>query len=92
MYDSKDIQFVGKHDYDEQQSIRYAQTDHFKTFSIGIFKWELKNNGKSMKRGKCVVRVKANAKDQKKAFDIAESIVQELDKGEYCGGKTISIA
>jgi len=45
MYNPKDIQFVGKHDYDALSARRYARLCE-KSFSVNIFKWGLKNNGK----------------------------------------------
>ena len=53
MYNFKDIQFAGKHDYDKENAI--TESGWNKTFSVGIFKWELKSNGKSMKKGKAFV-------------------------------------
>lgn len=45
MYNTKDVQFVGKHDYDEVRAKRYASFSKMKSFSVNIFKWGLKNNG-----------------------------------------------
>lgn len=93
MNNPKDIQFVGKHDYDKPAAIAMAEhfRYNFKTFSVGIFKWELKNNGKSMKKGKILVRVKAGVNNQKKAFEHADEIILKLDVGEYSGGKTVTV-
>lgn len=93
MNNPKDIQFVGKHDYDKPAAIAMAEhfRYNFKTFSVGIFKWELKSNGKSMKKGKILVRVKAGVNSQKKAFELADTIVAALDKGEYQGSKTVTV-
>lgn len=90
MYNSKDIQFVGKHDYDEESAARFASYGT-ETFSINIFKWELKSNGKEMKRGKCVVRVKGKSSEKQKVISHAEFIVLELDNNDWDGRKTVSV-
>lgn len=89
MYNPKDTQFVGKHDYDKDEACKNALK--FQGFSINIFKWVLKNNGKSMKRSNCIVRVKALSLYQYQAFELAESIVNELDKGTYSGPKNVEV-
>lgn len=93
MYNPKDIQFVGKHDYDKSGALDMVNhfKYQFKRFSIGIFQWELKSNGKSMKKGKILVRIKADIADQNKAFKLADLIVSQLDAGEWDGRKTVSI-
>lgn len=63
MYNIKDIQFVGKHDYDKEKCLTNGLN---KTFSVGIFKFELKKNGKSMKKGKTIVRVSGLVENEKK--------------------------
>lgn len=89
MYNPKDIQFVGKHDYDKEKSL--SEGGWNKTFSIGIFKWELKGNGKSMKKGKAVVRVSGDVINKEKVFNMAEKVVEILDKGKWDGRKTIVV-
>lgn len=90
MYNPKDIQFVGKHDYDKDSAGIFASWGG-RTFSINIFKWELKSSGKEMKRGTCVVRVKSKTLIKEKAFAEAERIVGLLDDGKWDGRKTINV-
>lgn len=78
MYNPKDIQFVGKHDFDKDSVI----TGWNKTFSVGIFKWELKYDKRSMKKGKHIVRVNGLTCDPDPVFTEAERIVKLLDAGE----------
>ena len=89
MYNPKDIQFVGKHDYDKENSL--AGSEWNKTFSVGIFKWELKNNGKSMKKGKAVVRVSGPCVKADEVFKMAEHIVLSLDNNDWDGRKNVLI-
>lgn len=88
MYNIKDVQFVGKHDYDKEGSIIEEWN---KTFSVGIFKWELKNNGKSMKKGKIIVRVSGLVSNKEKVFDFAEKVVKDLDSILWDGRKSVFV-
>ena len=89
MYNVKDIQFVGKHDYDKDNAL--TESSWNKNFSVGIFKWELKNKGKSMKKGKAIVRVSGPVVEKEKVFTMADNIVKLLDAGEWNGRKTVVI-
>lgn len=89
MYNIKDIQFAGKHDYDKENSL--AETGWNKTFSVSIFKWELKSDGKSMKKGKTIVRVSGFCKNKEKVFEFAENVVNDLDANSWDGRKTVFI-
>jgi hypothetical protein len=88
MYNIKDIQFVGKHDYDKESAILGGWN---KTFSVGIFKWELKNNRKSMKKGKTIVRLYGLVTDKEKVFAAAERVVNDLDAGVWDGRKSVVV-
>ena len=89
MYNTKDIQFVGKHDYDKESAI--TESGWNKTFSVGIFKWELKSNGKSMKRGKAIVRVSGLVENKEKVFEFAENVVKDLDANMWDGRKSVVV-
>ncbi len=88
MYNPKDIQFVGKHDYDKESAERYSKFN-VKTFSVNIFKWGLMSNGKKMKPLKCVVRVSGAPKDKDRIFEFCENVVKDLDLGIWDGRKTV---
>lgn len=90
MYNTKDIQFVGKHDYDKKSAENYASWNG-KSFSVNIFKWELKSNGKEMKMGKGVVRVSGNPSIKDRVFAEAERIVNLLDVGQWDGRKSVTV-
>lgn len=89
MYNIKDIQFVGKHDYDKESAI--TESGWNKTFSVGIFKWELKSNGKSMKKGKAIVRVSGLVENKEKVFEFAENVVKDLDANMWDGRKSVVV-
>jgi hypothetical protein len=90
MHNTKDIQFVGKHDYDKESAERFASWGG-NSFSVNIFQWGLKSNGKEMKPLKCVVRVSGNPNDKDKVFAEAERIVNLLDAGKWDGRKSVSV-
>lgn len=90
MYNIKDTVFLGKHDFDRESAKKFATMNN-ETFSVNIFVWELKSNGKEMKRGKCVVRVKGKSTEFEKVIDHAEFIVSQLDNDEWDGRKTVSV-
>lgn len=87
MYNQKDIQFIGKHDYDKSKSEIYAK--YGTTFSVNIFQWVLKKDGKSMKPSKCVVRVHGNKNIHDTVFTTCENIVRDLDENMWDGRKNV---
>lgn len=60
----------------------------FATFSVGIFEWVPRANGKGVKRGPVKVRVRG--KDVSKIRRRAREIAAELDAGAYRGPKNAS--
>ena len=90
MYNERDIQFVGKHDYDKKSAENLAYWGN-NSFSVNIFQWGLKSNGKEMKPLKCVVRVSGSPKIKDKVFELCENIVKDLDNGDWDGRKTVFI-
>lgn len=89
MHNFKDTQFVGKHDYDKENAM--TDSGWNKTFSVGVFRWELKNNGKSMKKGKIIVRISGLVTDKDRVFDMAEQVVKQLDSGIWSGRKSVVV-
>jgi hypothetical protein len=87
MYNPKDTQFAGKHDYDKRSANGMA--DRYHSFSINIFQWQMKSSRKEMKKSRCVVRVFADRSNREKAFQEAEKIVLLLDAGKWDGRKTV---
>ena len=88
MYNIKDIHFVGKHDYDKESAIIEGWN---KTFSVGVFKWELKSDGRSMKKGKTILRVFGLVSNKEKVFEFAENVVKDLDVNLWDGRKSVVV-
>lgn len=61
------------------------------TFSVGVFQWVLKANGKDVKKGAAKVRVKGFATDSAAVFAKADAIAKELDAGTYRGVKYVDL-
>lgn len=85
-YNPKDIQFMWKHDYNKP-----TPYEECKTFSIRIFQWIPKSDGKSMKEGTGLVRIVGSKELYDKMLLKAEEVVSLLDAGLYKGKKTITI-
>ena len=90
MYNIKDIQFAGKHDYNKESAI-YTESGWNKTFSVGVFKWVLKGNGKSLKKSKAIVRVSGLVENKEKVFEFCENVVKDLDANLWDGRKSIKV-
>jgi hypothetical protein len=88
MQNINDIQFVGKHAYIKENALVEGWN---KTFSLGIFKWELKKDGKSMKKGKTIVRVSGLVAEKEKVFNFADNVVDSLNKNDWDGRKYVLV-
>lgn len=86
------IELAGKHEYDKEAAIHITNNKHVLTFSVGIFRWELTKSGKSVKKGKSIVRVSGLVSKKEKVFEKADRLVKELDvNGKWDGHKTIFV-
>lgn len=90
MYNPKDIQFVGRHDYNKETAEMFASWNG-ESFSVNIFKWGLTKNGKRMKPLKCVVRVSGKPQNIEKVFEFCENVVKHLDSNTWDGRKTVFV-
>lgn len=90
MYNSNDISLVGKHDYDEISAEKFASWNG-KSFSVNIFRWVLKKDGKSLKQSKGIVRVHGSPLIRDRVFEMCKNIVKDLDNGEWDGRKNVII-
>lgn len=82
MYNQKDIQFEGKHDFKRITSSLGYET---KSMSVGIFKLLLRAGGKSLKESKAIVRVHGRPDNLDKINEMAEIVVKHLDCGNWDG-------
>ena len=86
----KDVEFVGKYDFDAESAKSFASWGG-QSFSVNIFQWGLKSSGKEMKPLKCTVRVKGNCSDVDKVLSFCENVVNDLDNGIWDGRKTVYV-
>lgn len=90
MYNRKDIQFEGKHDFyplSEENNPSYV----VQSISTRIIKLELRSGGKSLKDSKCIVRVHGPLNKINDINKIAENIVKDLDEGNWDGRKNVFV-
>ena len=72
----------GVWDFDGACAPQKAHAGHWETFSLGIFQWIPKANGKGLKRGKVFRRVRGRTDSPDEAFALARLIVAELNGGK----------
>lgn len=90
VYNPKDINNAGRHDYDKAAASEWANSAA-ETFSIGIFKWVSKSNpAKGVKRSAVVLRVTGPTTERDEVLKAAEWAVGKLDEGTDFCRKSIS--
>ena len=81
-YEKKNRKFEGKHDYSGScapDGPEYYSNQ--KIFSVGVFQWLPKANGKGLKKSAVKFRVKGYSSQPEKVYDLAEMICDKYDKG-----------
>jgi len=82
----------GYHDYDgmcahgrqiQTSSSSPSDASRFVTFSVKVFKWRQRRQGKGLIPGKCIVRLRGAQRDKTLVFKEAELVCRLLDIGEY---------
>lgn len=58
------------------------------TFSVGIFEWLPKANGKGVKKGPVKVRLRGSMSDPDEVYSAARRVCEQLDMGTYKGPKS----
>lgn len=61
------------------------------TFSVGIFKWILKANGKGLKKSAVIFRVKGLCSCSEKVYETAKKYCEKLDDGWVPNKKSMSV-
>lgn len=92
---------VGKHEFygelappgvcGSNAGISFGSLASQSTFSVGVFQWVLKANGKGVKRGPVKVRISGNVGDAKLVAAKARAICELLDLGAYTGPKNVKV-
>ena len=90
MYNRKDIQFEGKHDFYPLSKDTHASYA-VKSISTRIVKLELRTKGKSLKDSKAIVRVHGPLNKIDDINKMAENIVKDLDEGNWDGRKNVFV-
>jgi len=80
---------LGKHGYSGQCAPGGYGTCPYHTFSVGIFEWILKSDGKGLKKTSAKVRVKGPVSREVEVYIKAKQICTELDAGIYSGPKNV---
>jgi len=75
----KNLELLNKYDYDKTPT--FADTNWNKTFSVGIFQWELKSNKKALKKGKIIIRICGEVANKEQVFAKAAEIANQLNNG-----------
>lgn len=93
LYKANDLSAEGKHDFTMPSDDDLALMERWaQTFSVGIFKWELKGNKRALKKGKAIIRIKAPIDKSKDLILRAQRVCKELDAGTFdLNVKTITI-
>ena len=58
-----------------------------RTFSVGIFQWIPKKDGKGLKRGKAIKRIRGYSSNPEEVYRKAEGICKGLNEQWELGGK-----
>jgi hypothetical protein len=61
------------------------------TFSVGIFQWLPKTNGKGCRKSAVKVRIRGSVKDFGAVYTKAAEIVAALDAGTYTGKRNVNV-
>ncbi len=61
------------------------------TFSVGIFEWIPRADGKGLKKSPVKVRVSGHSLNPRAVYEAAQKIVAELDAGTYSGPKRVKV-
>lgn len=84
---------VSSHAYDREAANKWLEIIHpeTKTFSVGIFKWELTKDGKALKSSKVLVRVIGHPQKAQYVFETADKVVSRLNEGTWYGSKSVKV-
>jgi len=85
----------GKHDYsgsyDPNALVKPPYSGSARTFSVGIFKWLPRANGKGLKKSAVVYRIRGLRSYPEEVYDAAERCCTYLDNGGKYPTKSISV-
>lgn len=82
---------ANKHDFSGRGAPEKGSTRWNRTFSVGVFQWVHKVNGKDLKKGHVKVRVKGRTDNPELVYNKAREIIAVLDAGTYNGPKNVTV-
>lgn len=85
----KNIDLVGTYDYDKPSSPLMGWGN--KTFSVGIYQWLMRANGKSLKKSKTIVRVSGPVDKPEAVYSKADEIRTHLNGRSYTGKSNVRV-
>lgn len=85
----KNIDLVGTYDYEKPRHPEMGWGN--KTFSVGIYQWLMRANGKSLKKSKTIVRVSGPVEKPESVYSKADEIRDQLNGKSYTGKSNVSV-
>lgn len=86
---------VYQYDFDEQDAREYAEVmkgwRNYSTLSFGIFQWIPTKDEKGLKKSKAIRRIAFKALQIDAAIEMAKSITNKLNAGDFSSHKTTTI-
>ena len=89
-HEKKNRKLEGKHDYSGSWSPGQAP-GMCQTFSVGVFQWLPKANGKGLKKSAVKLRVRGSSSYPGKVYHYAETACDDFDMGIPYEMKTITV-
>lgn len=90
-FEKKDRKFEGKHDYSGSCAPGGAVYSNQQTFSVGVFQWLPKANGKGLKKSAVKLRVRGYSSQPGKVYHYAETACDDMDMGIPYEMKSITV-
>lgn len=76
-----DLVLLGRHSYCEKSARKRALNPACKSFSVGIFQWDIASDDRRLKRSKVVIRVRGLSTNYDKLIDTVKDVIFNLDNG-----------
>lgn len=94
-YNMENENKVGTFDYDKYTFSDLFHTSGIKTFSVGIYKWELRKgrvfrSQRDLKKSKAVVRVTINMTEFDQGKKVVEHVTERLNNNTYDGKASVN--
>lgn len=84
------VKKLNKHDY-SGMCVPLGHYNWNETFSVGIFKWVLKSNGKGLKKSSVIFRVKGLCSSSGTVYEAAQEYCKKMDGGWVPSKKSVTV-